>query len=93
MGSGIRAESNESAGSAYPKLAARRLKMLGTLTTAEEAHRSTSACILAYIAMKLGRKLRWDPAKEVFAGDAEANRMCSRPQRAPYGTEHWLKKA
>ena len=63
------------------------------VTTAEEAHRSTSACILTYIAMKLGRKLRWDPATERFLDDPEANRMCSRPQRAPYGTEHWLKQA
>jgi myo-inositol 2-dehydrogenase/D-chiro-inositol 1-dehydrogenase len=62
------------------------------VTTAEEAHRSTSACILAYITMKLGRKLRWDPAKEKFIGDDQGNAMCSRPQRAPYGTEHWLKK-
>ena len=42
--------------------------------------------------MKLGRKLRWDPAKETFLDDTEANAMRSRPQRAPYGTEHWLKK-
>ena len=28
------------------------------VTTAEEAHRSTSACILAYIAMKVGRAVR-----------------------------------
>ena len=61
------------------------------VTTAEEAHRSTSACILAYIAMKLGRKLRWNPEKEEFVDDAEANRMRSRPQRAPYGTERWVK--
>jgi hypothetical protein len=44
--------------------------------------------------MKLGgRKLRWDPVKEVFIGDDEANAMRSRPQRAPYGTENCLKKA
>jgi predicted dehydrogenase len=61
------------------------------VTSAEEAHRSTSACILAYIAMKLGRKLRWDPKKEVFIDDKEANAMRSRPQRAPYGTERWVK--
>jgi myo-inositol 2-dehydrogenase/D-chiro-inositol 1-dehydrogenase len=62
------------------------------VTTAEEAHRSTSACILAFIAMKLGRKLQWDPAKETFVADNDANAMRSRPQRSPYGTEHWLKK-
>lgn len=62
------------------------------VTTAEEAHRSTSACILAYIAMKLGRKLQWDPAKETFINDEQANAMRSRPQRAPYGTEQWTHK-
>jgi hypothetical protein len=61
------------------------------VTTAEEAHRSTSACILAYIAMKQGRKLRWNPAKEIFIDDEAANRMRSRPQRVPYGTERWVK--
>jgi hypothetical protein len=34
--------------------------------------------------MKLKRRLRWDPDKERFAGDEEANQMLSRPQRAPY---------
>ena len=61
------------------------------VTTPEEAHRSTSACILGWIAMKLGRKLRWDPVKEVFVDDDEANAMCSRPQRAPYGINRLLK--
>ena len=63
------------------------------VTTPEEAHRSTSACILGWIAMKLGRKLRWDPDKEVFIGDDEANSMRSRPERAPYGINRLLKKA
>jgi hypothetical protein len=36
--------------------------------------------------MKLGRKLNWDPDKEKFIGDEEANSLLSRPQRAPYGT-------
>jgi predicted dehydrogenase len=58
------------------------------VTTPEEAHRSTSACILGWIAMKLGRKLTWDPIQEAFVGDDEANAMRSRPQRAPYGTDH-----
>lgn len=62
-------------------------------TNAEIAHRSTSACILAWTAMKLGRKLRWDPAKEAFLDDDEANRMRSRPQRSPYGVNHWTKNA
>lgn len=61
------------------------------VTTPEEAHRSTSACILGWIAMKLGRKLRWDPDKEAFAGDDEASAMLARPQRAPYGINRLLK--
>jgi hypothetical protein len=53
----------------------------------EVAHRSCSACLLHHIAMKTKRKLFWDPVKERFKNDAEANAMLSRPQRAPYGIE------
>jgi hypothetical protein len=37
--------------------------------------------------MKLHRELAWDPQAERFINDDEANRMLSRPQRAPYGTD------
>ncbi len=57
-------------------------------TSPELAHRSTSACMLGWIAMKLGRKLTWNPEKEEFANDGTANQMRTRPQRAPYGTDH-----
>jgi predicted dehydrogenase len=50
----------------------------------EVAHRSCSACLLHHIAMKLRRKLSWDPAREQFNNDEEANAMRSRPQRSPY---------
>jgi predicted dehydrogenase len=50
----------------------------------EEAHRSCSACLLHHAAMKLPRKLFWDPARERFKNDDEANAMLSRPQRPPY---------
>jgi predicted dehydrogenase len=63
------------------------------VTTPEEAHRSTSACIIGWIAMKLGRKLRWDPKAEKFIDDPKANELCARPERAPYGVKHLLKKA
>ncbi len=56
-----------------------------TAAPAPVAHRSTSACILSWIAMKLARPLTWDPDKERFIGDDEANAMLSRPERAPYG--------
>ena len=51
----------------------------------EVAHRSCSACLLHHIAMKTKRTLRWDPLKERFRNDDEANAMLSRPQRWPYG--------
>jgi myo-inositol 2-dehydrogenase/D-chiro-inositol 1-dehydrogenase len=57
---------------------------------AEVGHRSCSACLLSHIAMKLGRKLYWDPEKERFKNDDEANAMLSRPQRKPYGTDYVL---
>jgi hypothetical protein len=38
--------------------------------------------------MKLGRKLQWDPAKELFVNDNEANSMLSRKQRYPFGTDY-----
>jgi predicted dehydrogenase len=50
----------------------------------EVAHRSCSACLLHHMAMKLKRKLYWDPKTERFKNDDEANAMLSRPQRAPY---------
>jgi len=53
---------------------------------AEVAHRSCSACLLGHIAMKLPRKLYWNPNTERFVGDGEANKMLSRSQRAGYGT-------
>ena len=61
------------------------------VTNAEQAHRSTSACILGWIAMKLGRKLKWDPVNERFDGDDAANALLSRPERAPYGISHMKK--
>ncbi|MFA5189590.1 MAG: Gfo/Idh/MocA family oxidoreductase [Verrucomicrobiia bacterium] len=62
-------------------------------TTPEQAHRSTSVCIVSWIAMKLGRKLRWDPQAERFIGDDAANAMLTRTERAPYGALSFLKKA
>ncbi len=48
---------------------------------AEIGHRSCTGCLLAHAAMKLGRKLTWDPEHERFVNDDEANRLLSRPQR------------
>lgn len=54
------------------------------ITPAEVAHRSCSACLLQHIAMKLNRKLYWDPIQERFKDDDEANSMIARPHRPPY---------
>jgi predicted dehydrogenase len=51
----------------------------------EVAHRSCSACLVHHIAMKLKRKVQWDPVKERFKNDDDANGMLSRAQRWPYG--------
>jgi predicted dehydrogenase len=55
-----------------------------TIAPVEVAHRACSACLLHHIAMKTKRKLFWDPQKERFHNDDEANAMLSRPQRPPY---------
>ncbi|HSA95666.1 MAG TPA: gfo/Idh/MocA family oxidoreductase, partial [Acidobacteriota bacterium] len=47
-------------------------------------HRSNSICVMTHIAMKLGRKLKWDPEAERFIGDDEANRRLDYPHRAPW---------
>ena len=50
----------------------------------ESAVRVDTLCHLQQIAIKLGRKLRWDPVKESFMNDAQANAMLDRPMRAPW---------
>jgi hypothetical protein len=39
---------------------------------------------LSNIAMRLERKLHWDPEKEEFVNDSEANRMLVRAMRSPW---------
>lgn len=51
---------------------------------AEVGHRTASMCHLANTAMRLGRKLRWDPVKEQFLNDDEANRMLVPSMRSPW---------
>jgi predicted dehydrogenase len=50
----------------------------------QEGYMSTTACILANLSMKVGRTLEWDDTKGVVVGDEEANRLLSRPYRAPW---------
>lgn len=55
-----------------------------TIAPVEIAHRSCTLCLLGEIAMRLGRKLKWDPQNERFINDTEADRMLSRPMRSPW---------
>jgi hypothetical protein len=50
----------------------------------EIGHRSATLGHLALIAFKLGRSLKWDPVKEEFPGDDEANKLRSRKMREPW---------
>jgi len=50
----------------------------------EQGYISTASCILANLALKLGRSLRWDAVKGEVIGDEEANRLLRRPYRAPW---------
>jgi len=58
------------------------------ISPVEKGHRTCTVCLITHIAMKLGRKLIWNPEKEIFVNDNEANSMLSRTQRAPYGTDY-----
>jgi myo-inositol 2-dehydrogenase / D-chiro-inositol 1-dehydrogenase len=58
------------------------------ISPVEKGHRACTVCLITHIAMKMGRKLIWNPDKEIFLNDNDANNMLSRSQRAPYGTDY-----
>ncbi|MEZ5432327.1 MAG: hypothetical protein R3F31_14350 [Verrucomicrobiales bacterium] len=52
---------------------------------AETGHRSITPGHLAYVANDLGRKVKWDAAKEEIVGDADAQaKLMAVPYRAPW---------
>jgi predicted dehydrogenase len=55
-----------------------------TITPVEVAHRSQTPGHLGYIASVVGRKLKWDAAKQEIIGDPEATRLMSKKFRAPW---------
>ncbi len=55
-----------------------------TAAPPEVAHRSVSICHIGRIAMDLGRHVRWDPDRERFVDDPEADRLLARPMRSPW---------
>ncbi|MFT3703271.1 MAG: Gfo/Idh/MocA family oxidoreductase [Agriterribacter sp.] len=50
----------------------------------EQGHISTASCIIANLAMKLGRPLSYDPVKKEIIGDPEATKLLQRPYREPW---------
>ncbi len=58
----------------------------------DQGHRSNTACLLAYTAMKLDRPVRWDPALQKFQDDPEATRLMSIPERGEYSIHKTLLK-
>lgn len=51
---------------------------------AEAAHRTMTIIHLTNIAIRTGRKLKYDPVAEQIIGDEEANRLVNPPMRAPW---------
>jgi hypothetical protein len=50
----------------------------------EAAHRAACILHLANLAIRLGRKINYDPVKEVIVGDDAANRLVNVPMRSPW---------
>jgi predicted dehydrogenase len=60
----------------------------------QQSARSLEACAAAWVSMKLGRKLTWDVATELFVGDDPANALRGRPARKPeYDFQFALQRA
>ena len=50
----------------------------------EQGHISTASCILANLAMQVGRPLAFDPGRRQVADDAQATRLLRRAYREPW---------
>jgi predicted dehydrogenase len=54
----------------------------------EIGHNSMIACHLANIAFRTGRRVKWDADREQIVGDAEAQKLITKPYRAPWSLPH-----
>jgi len=60
----------------------------------DQSARSLQACYLGWLAMKLGRRLRWDPAHERFVDDPAADaRLGRKPRHSDYDVAETMKRA
>ena len=73
-------ESNDHMGNFFDCVQSRRMPVSDVLSS----HRTVSTCHLGNISMRLGRSLKWDPVKEEFIDDKEANTWLKREQRKGY---------
>ena len=55
-----------------------------TISPVEVAHRSTTICSMGHIALLTDAHLKWDPEKERFTNNDEANKLLTRPMREPW---------
>jgi predicted dehydrogenase len=55
-----------------------------TISPIHAAAHAEMMCQMGDIAVRLKRKLRWDPIEEQFLDDEQANRRLSRPKRSPW---------
>jgi predicted dehydrogenase len=73
-------ESNDHSGNFLDCIVSRRR----TVTPAETAHRSISVALLGEIAMRAGRRIRWNPETEEIIGDSAASALLGRSYRSPW---------
>jgi len=55
-----------------------------TIAPIDVAYRACTTCLIGGIALQLRRKVVWDPRREEFVDDPEANRLMSRTMRPPW---------
>jgi hypothetical protein len=50
----------------------------------EQGHQTTTACHLANISLRTGRKIRWNPETNEIIGDPQTSQWLERPYRKPW---------
>jgi hypothetical protein len=75
----------------YPEPAEQQTDFIGAIRNRQKfalneinGHRSCTIVNMGAVALQLNRTLEFDPVKELFINDAEANRLVEQPMRAPW---------
>jgi predicted dehydrogenase len=84
----LRRNSGDNAGPGYTTHTADFFHCVRTrqdpISPIESGQAASSLGNVSDICLRLGRKVKWDPTKDCFIGDDEANAMRSRPARSPW---------